>query len=467
MPTATSLDRGRLDARAQSLRADFAARLASLVEAPSVSAQSRHKPDIQRCAEAAAALIREAGGTAEIVPTAGNPVVVGTIASDPSHPTLAIYNHLDVQPAEEGKDGWTRPPFRFAEEGDRFYGRGATDDKGPALTALFAARLAREEGVPLNVRFVWELEEEIGSPSFAGFMAEHGARLRPDAVLVSDTIWLAAGKPAVAYGLRGLAGALLRLRTAEKDAHSGLTGGAARNPITELCDVVAKCVDAKTGRILIEGFEQTWQPVTDEEARDFVASGFSVDAFKRAHQLDRMRSEDPADVTQRIWGRPTLDVHGIAGGYQDEGIKTVVPPFAEAKLSMRLVPPQDPEEAIDLLEAHVKKLNPDVEVVREKGLRAYLGQRTGPYAEAASDALEFGFGARPAFVREGGSIGAVLTMEEAWRVPITLLGLSLPEHGYHGPNEFYDWGQARGGMLTLVRFFERVASLGAASAAKA
>jgi acetylornithine deacetylase/succinyl-diaminopimelate desuccinylase-like protein len=459
MTTATALDRGRLDARVQSLRGDFASALGRIVEAPSVSAQSRHKPDMQRCAEVAAALVREAGGTATIVPTAGNPVVVGELVSDPRHPTLAVYNHIDVQPAEEGKDGWTRAPFTFAEEGDRFYGRGATDDKGPAVTALFAAKLAREEGVPLNVRFVWELEEEIGSPSFAGFVQEQGARLEPDAVLVSDTIWLAAGKPAVAYGLRGLAGALLRLRTAAKDAHSGLTGGAARNPVTELCDLVAKCVDARSGKILIEGFEKTWQPVSDEEAKDFVASGFSVDSFKRAHELKRLRADDPAEITQRIWGRPTFEVHGIAGGYQDEGIKTVVPPFAEAKVSLRLVPPQDPEEVVELLAAHVKKLNPDVEVVHEKGLRAYLGQRSGPYADAASDALEFGFGARPAFVREGGSIGAVLTMEEAWRVPITLLGLSLPEHGYHGPNEYFDWGQARGGMLTFVRYFERVAAL--------
>jgi len=278
-------------------------------------------------------------------------------------------------------------------------------------------------------------------------------------VLVSDTIWLAEGKPAVPYGLRGLAGALLKLRTAKKDAHSGLTGGAARNPIAELAEVIAKCVDARTGRILIEGFDKTWQPVTPEEAKDFVDSGFNVDEFKRAHQLVSLRAHTPDEVTQRIWGRPTFEVHGIAGGYQDEGIKTVVPPYGEAKVSMRLVPPQDPDECIRLLREHVKKLNPDVEVTHEKGLRAYAGARTGPYAEAASDALEFGFGARPAFVREGGSIGAVLSMAEAWNVPITLLGLSLPADGYHGPNESFAWGQARGGMLTFVRYLERVATL--------
>ena len=460
MDTTTALDRARLASRVEALRPAFADQLKTLVEIPSVSAQSRHKDDMRRCAQAAAELIRAAGGTATIHDTPGNPVVVGQLGDDAAAPTVAVYNHIDVQPAAEGKDGWTRAPFTFAEEGGRYYGRGSTDDKGPAVTALFGAKLAREAGIPLNVRFVWELEEESGSPSFEAFLAAHGAAVKPDSVLVSDTIWLAAGKPAVPYGLRGLAGALLRLRTAQKDAHSGLTGGAARNPVAELADVVARCVNARTGEILIAGFDRTWQPVSAEEARDFVASGFSVESFKAAHQLDRMRSEDPAEVTQRIWGRPTFEVHGIAGGYQDEGIKTIVPPFAEAKVSMRLVPPQDPEECVRLLAAHVRKLNPDVEVVFEKGLRAFAGERSGPYADAASDALDFGFGARPAFVREGGSIGAVLSMVEAWGVPLTLLGLSLPEDGYHGPNESYAWGQAQGGMLTFVRYFERLAALG-------
>ena len=454
------MDKARLAAKVDALRPAFAAHLKTLVEIPSVSAQARHRDDIRRCAEAAAELVRGAGGTAEVVATAGNPVVVGRLAGEPGAPSVVVYNHIDVQPAEEGRDGWTRAPFSFGEEDGRWYGRGATDDKGPAVTALMAARLAREEGVPLDVRFVWELEEEIGSPSFEGLLAAGGAGQAPDSVVVSDTIWLAAGKPAVPYGLRGLAGGLLKLTTAGKDAHSGLTGGAARNPVAELADVVSRCADARTGAILIEGFDRTWSPVSAEEARGFTESGFSVEAFRRAHQLERLRSDDAAEVTQRIWGRPTFEVHGIVGGYQDEGIKTIVPPSAEAKVSMRLVPPQDPEECLKLLRAHVRKLNPDVEVTFEKGLRPYSGERSGPHAEAAADALDFGFGARPAFVREGGSIGAVLSMAEAWRAPITLLGLSLPEDGYHGPNESFAWGQARGGMLTFVRYFERLAALG-------
>jgi acetylornithine deacetylase/succinyl-diaminopimelate desuccinylase-like protein len=257
----------------EALRPAFVSALKQLVEVPSVSAQARHKGDIRRCAEVAAALVRDAGGSATIHDTPGNPVVVGRLGDDSAQPSVVVYNHIDVQPAAEGKDGWTRPPFAFGEEGDRFYGRGATDDKGPAVTALLAARVAREEGIPLDVRFVWELEEEIGSPSFAAFLTAHGTGLEPDSVVVSDTIWLAAGKPAVPYGLRGLAGALLTLRTARKDAHSGLTGGAARNPVAELADVVSRCADARTGTILIEGFDRTWRPVSDEEARLAFALG--------------------------------------------------------------------------------------------------------------------------------------------------------------------------------------------------
>jgi len=459
MPTDTRLDRKLLTDAVDARKNAFARDLGTLVEIPSVSADDARKADIVRCAEAAADLVRAYGGQAEVVATAGNPIVVGDIVSGPDAPTVVVYNHLDVQPAEEGQDGWTRAPFRFAEQDGRLYGRGSTDDKGPAVTALHAAALAKEHGVRINVRFVWELEEEVGSRSFEGFLAHHGARLKPDSVLVSDTIWLAQGKPAVPYSLRGMAGALLRLRTARKDAHSGLTGGAARNPLTELAAVIAGCVDARTGEIKIAGFDRTWQPVSAAEAKDFVDSGFDVASFQRAHQLDKLRSTDAGEVTQRIWGRPTFEVHGIVGGYQGPGVKTVVPPFAEAKVSMRLVPPQDPAECLALLTAHVKRLNPDVEVVPEGGLRAYLGQRTGPYADAASEALAFGFDARPAFVREGGSIGAVLAMAQAWDVPIVLLGLSLPEDGYHGPDESFAWGQARGGMLTFVRYFEQLSAL--------
>ena len=190
----------------------------------------------------------------------------------------------------------------------------------------------------------------------------------------------------------------------------------------------------------------------------FVASGFDVEGFRRSQALRTMRFTDPREVTSRIWGGPTMEVHGIRGGYQGEGVKTVVPPRAEAKLSFRLVPPQTPEQILELLRTHVARLNPDVRVEAEHGIRAYLGKRDGTVMDAAADAFEFGFGARPALIREGGSIGAVLLMERHLGAPITFLGLSLPEHGYHGPDEYFDWGQASGGIATFARFFERAAS---------
>ena len=176
----------------------------------------------------------------------------------------------------------------------------------------------------------------------------------------------------------------------------------------------------------------------------------------KAQQLHSLRTDEPLDIMQRIWAQPTFEVHGIVGGYQDEGVKTVIPPRAEAKISFRLVPPQTPEEVLMLLREHVKKLNPDVQVLDGHGIRAYLGEHKGPIADRTARAFEFGFGVKPAFIREGGSIGAVLLMEQHLKTPITFVGLSLPEHGYHGPDEFFDWGQAAGGMATFAHLLREV-----------
>jgi len=455
----TQLDRQVLDRAVQARRGEYVTLLRELVESPSVSMQAEHRGDCRRTAAIAVRWIERCGGKARSVETAGNPVVVGFLEGPPGAPTVTIYNHLDVQPAAAGKDGWTRQPFAFAEEGDRFYGRGATDDKGPAATALMGAVLARELGIPISVRLLWEMEEEIGSTHFEPFLAAEHGDLKSDCVVVSDTLWLAQGKPAIPYGLRGVATALLRLETGTKDAHSGVTGGAARNPIAELCQVIAGCLDGRTGEIKIDGFEKTWQPAAPDEVDDFVASGFDVQGFMRAQGFKSLRASDPREVTQRIWARPTMEIHGLAGGYQGEGVKTSIPPLAEAKVSFRLVAPQDPQEILDLLRAHVRRLNPDVQVIDSHGVRAFLGERRGPLAVASADAMEFGFGVRPSFIREGGSIGAVILMEKYLKAPITLLGISLPEHGYHGPDEFFDWGQAAGGMAMFAYFFERLGAL--------
>ncbi|SNQ50426.1 Acetylornithine deacetylase/succinyldiaminopimelate desuccinylase-like deacylase [Frankia canadensis] len=445
-----------LNAYVDASRPEFERRLAELVAIPGVSADPAHAADIARTAEHAAALLRDAGLAARVVPTAGSPVVVGEYLAGPDRPTVTIYNHLDVQPADPAQ--WRTEPFRLTVDGERYAGRGSTDDKGPALTALQAAQYAVARALPVNIRFVWELEEEIGSPNFEAFVRAEGSRLRTDVVLVSDSIWIAADRPAIDYGLRGLVTFEVTIETGTNDTHSGLTGGAARNPLTELAGIISECVDPVSGRILVPGFADTVAPVTDEELDDFVASGFDVATFMAAHGLTSLRSADTREVLRRVMAEPTFEVHGLTGGYTGPGVKTVVPPRATAKLSARLVPHQDPQAVFALVRDFITARHPDARVELEAALAPYLGPRTGPYAEAASAAVEYAFGRRPAFVREGGSIGAVLTMDQHLRAPVILLGLSLPSHGYHAPNEHYDWTQAAGGIRMFVHYFHHLAA---------
>lgn len=448
-----------IDKFVKGVRAEFEDKLAALVEIPSVSMDPDHRADIDKCAATASELLQAEGAQTEAAPTPGNPVVVGSLITDPKHPTVTIYNHLDVQPADPSE--WHKAPFTFHKVGERYEGRGTTDDKGPALTALLAVRYAVAAGLPLNFKFIWELEEEIGSPNFETFIRRYKKRLSTDSILVSDTIWIARGRPAVPYGLRGLQTFLFTLETHNKDVHSGLVGGVARNPIGELCQVIDECYDAKTGRVKIKGFYDDVKSVTKEELNSFLQSGFSTRGYKRAHELKTIRPnlKSDGDVLKAFMATPTFEVHGITGGYGGPGVKTIVPYRAEAKISTRLVPYQDPEKIAKLMREHVRRINPDVRVQSIQRLDPYLGSFTGPFAEAARDAMKFAFGREPAFTREGGSIGAVVTMQNHLKAPITFLGLSLPEHGYHAKNENYDWGQTSGGIRMFVKYFERISTL--------
>lgn len=438
-------------------RKSFEDHLKELVDIPSVSADPAHKEDMVRCGERAAEIIREMGGKAELVKTKGNPVVIGELHSDNSDPTVTIYNHIDVQPADP--DEWKSPPFQMKVEGDKYLGRGTTDDKGPALAVLYAAKYARENGVPINIKFIWELEEEIGSPSFEEFLKDNKEKLQTDYIAVSDTIWISRERPAIGYGLRGLQGVLVRLKTGTKDVHSGLTGGLARNPIGELAQLIAKCYDAKTGEVKIPGFYDDVNPVSKEDGEDFLKSGFTVENFKKAHELLKLRTDDNLDGAKRIWAAPTFEVHGITGGYSGPGVKTIVPYTAEAKISMRLVPKQDPKKILKLFEDYVKRECPDAEVIKEGSLHPYVGDKTGPEADAAVKAMKEAFGIEPAFVREGGSIGAILSMRNVLGKNSIFLGLSLPEHGYHAINENFDWQQGSGGIKMFVSYFKALAEL--------
>ena len=439
-------------------RSQFEEMLGEMVRIPSVSMDPKHAADMPRMASLAVQFLRGMGADAQIVRTDGYPVVCGGWMNSKKYPTVTVYNHLDVQPAQEPE--WRQAPFSFRNDNGVYHGRGTTDDKGPALTALWAGRYAMERGIPLNILYVWELEEEIGSPHFSSAL-EHGSVIpRPDSVVVSDTIWIARGRPAMPYGLRGLLGARLSLRTGEIDAHLGVTGGAARNALAELCDLAHACLDARSGRVKIPGFYNDVVPPTQAEITSFLDSGFQVRRFMQAYRFQEFRTVEPAEVLRRIWAAPTFEVHGLTGGYRGPGIKTIVPAHGELKVSMRLVPNQRPEKILSLLQNFVAKQNPLVKVEAEGMLQPFRGVFSGPYADAARRAMRAGFGKDPAFIREGGSIGAVSIMQRAWRVPILFMGLSLPEHGYHAPNEHFDWGQASGGMRAFAAYFDELAKLG-------
>jgi acetylornithine deacetylase/succinyl-diaminopimelate desuccinylase-like protein len=447
-----------LQSYAKNSRAEYESALERIVEIPSVSVDPQHKGDVHRTAELAASMLEAAGAKTKVYETKGHPIVHGRFDRGPSYPTVTVYNHLDVQPAE-GPD-WKTSPFEFVKQGDRYLGRGTTDDKGPAMTAFFGARYAVAQGAPVNIHFLWELEEEIGSPNFETTIKANAKELATDSVVVSDTVWVSRSRPACPAGLRGLQGLRFELQTGETDQHSGTAGGAARNPVAELAQLISECVDGKTGRVKIPGFYADVVPPTKRELEDLKKCGFTVKDFKRDHLFRSLRVDDALEVMKRIWMMPTFEVHGIAGGYQGPGVKTIIPPKATAIVSCRLVPKMDPKKIVKLIRDFVKTKNPDVKVSAEHELPAYEGKTVGPYADAIKGAMKFAFGKEPVFVREGGSIGAVLSMERVLKSPVFFLGLSLPEHGYHAPNENFDWQQAEGGMVAFADYFRRIGEMG-------
>jgi len=450
--------REALQRYADAERAPFETALREIVEIPTVSVEPDRKAEVARGAEYAAGLLRRFGAETRILATPGHPIVVGRFQRNAAWPTVTLYNHLDVQPAEM-EDGWDAAPFKFAATDGRYYGRGTTDDKGPALSALWGARYALQHGARINLQVLWELEEEIGSPNFESTIRRESASLQTDTAIVSDTVWVSRGRPAAPAGLRGLQGFRFTLEFGKSDQHSGVTGGAARNPVTEICALIAECVDGRTGRIKIPGFYKDVVPPTRQELSDMKRCGFTTAGFKKDHHFKSLRTNDPMEIMKRVWCLPTFEVHGIAGGYQGPGVKTVVPPRATAIVSCRLVPDMKEAKVIKMVRDFARRKNPDVQIEVEHGLPAYRGRTTGPHADAIRAAMKFAFGREPSFVREGGSIGAVLSMERVLKSPVFFLGLSLPEHGYHAPNENYDWSQASGGMAAFADYFRRVGEM--------
>ena len=456
----TTLKRDTLLSFANSHREEYETLLRRFVELPTVSVDPGHLDDIKKGVELTVETIEGFGGKTEVYRAEkGNPVVHGVFGNEKGRPTVTVYNHIDVQPASKETEPWDTEPFVFTKKGDTYFGRGTTDDKGPALSALFGARAALESNVPVNIRFLWEFEEEIGSPNFEKIISRAAPDLRTDSVVVSDTVWVSRNRPASSAGLRGLLGFILRLETGTVDTHSGETGGASRNPIAELMQLVCDLYDVRTGKIKIKGFYDDVIPPSKQELQDWVNCGFTTKGFKKAHHLKKMRSEDPLEVMKRIWGMPTLEIHGIVGGYQGPGLKSIVPPRAELKASCRLVPVQDPQKIKKLITAAVKERNPDVTIQFESQAPAFRTVLEGELPQALKRAIKFAFGREAVFVRDGGTIGAMTSIEKVLRCPVLFLGLSLPEHGYHAPNENFDWQQASGGMIAFAKYFEEIANL--------
>jgi acetylornithine deacetylase/succinyl-diaminopimelate desuccinylase-like protein len=456
----TTLTRENLLSFAKEHRDEYEALLRRFVETPTVSVDPNHLDDIKKGVDLTVETLEKFGGEVQVYSTnKGNPVIHGVFGKDPNRPTVTVYNHIDVQPASRETEPWDTEPFVFTKKGDTYFGRGTTDDKGPALTALFGARAAIEADVPVNIRFLWEFEEEIGSPNFETIITKAAKDLRTESVVVSDTVWVSRNRPASSAGLRGLLGFIMTLETATVDTHSGETGGASRNPIAELMQLVCVIYDVRTGKVRIKGFYDDVIPPSKKELQDWANCGFSVSAYKKAHHLKKMRTEDPLEVMKRIWGMPTLEIHGVVGGYQGPGLKSIVPPRAEVKGSCRLVPGQDPQKLKRLITAAVKERNPDVKIQFESQAPAFRTVLEGPLPEALKRAVKFAFKRDAVFVRDGGTIGAMTSIEKVLKCPVLFLGLSLPEHGYHAPNENFDWQQASGGMVAFAKYFEEISQL--------
>ncbi len=440
----------------------FDEELRAFLRIPSVSTETRYRDDVRRCAEWLADHLREAGvGRAEVVATDGHPIVLAEHEVDPSAPTVLLYGHYDVQPVDP-EELWTAPPFDPDERDGRLYARGAVDDKGQVhmhVKALEALERAGD-GIPVNVKLVLEGEEEVGSRNLEAFLSANRDRLACDAVLISDTSMFAPDLPCITTGLRGIVYTELTFHGPKSDLHSGSYGGAVANPANALCQVVARLRDDR-GRVTIPGFYDDVRPIGEKEKQSMAQLPFDEEAFRAEVGAPALAGEAGYGALERIWFRPTLDVNGLLSGFTGEGAKTVLPSKAMAKVSMRLVPDQDPAAVVESFERHVRALAPDgvsVEIRRYHGGSPWAAEPDHPVFEAAQVALERAFGNPPAFIREGGSIPIVSLFEETFGCPILLVGFALPGSNVHAPDEWIDLGVYHRGIHALVGLYRELAT---------
>ncbi|MEX0837794.1 MAG: dipeptidase [Gemmatimonadota bacterium] len=441
----------------------FRSELDDFLRIPSVSAKAEHDPDTRRAADWFADRLRDAGLDAEVLETAGHPIVVGEWReAGPDSPTVLVYGHYDVQPSEP-LDEWTSPPFEPTERDGRIYARGAADDKGQLYMHVKALETLRESTgtLPVNVIVLAEGEEEIGSPNLVPFVEKHRERLDCDLVVISDTGMFAEGLPSLLFSLRGLAYFEIHVKGARSDLHSGEYGGAVANPGNALAKIVASLHD-NDGHIAIDGFYDDVLDWDEETRRGIAGLPFDDEAYRRELGVDELAGERGYGTLERLWIRPTCDVNGLLCGYIGEGAKTVLPNRAMAKVSFRLVPSQSPERVEELLAAHVRRVAPAGVEVRVKALhggRPWRANIDGPAFEAAGEALEEAFGTKPVAMGGGGSIPIVVEFEERLGAPALLVGFSLPGCNLHAPDEWLSVENFEKGIDALVRLYPKLRRL--------
>ena len=442
----------------------FVAELKEFVRFPSVSNDPKHARDVRRCASWLAAHLRLIGlENVRVVPTSRHPIVYATWRHARGRPTILIYGHYDVQPPEPLSE-WHTPPFEPVERDNNLYGRGACDDKGQLFTHVKALEsyLKTERALPVNVKCIFEGEEELGgSPGLERFVLRNRNALRADAAVMSDTRMLGPGHPAIGYSQRGNLRFELEVRGPRQDLHSGNFGGAVHNPLQALCEIIASMHDAE-GHVAIPGFYANVREWSAKEREYMKRTGAKDAEILRDAGVSKPWGEAGFSLYERITIRPALTLNGIAGGYQGSGIKTVIPARALAKLSIRIVPDQSPQEIEQLLREHVARVTPPTVDAKVRTLaisNPALVNRNHPALRAAAVAYRKGFGSWPVFLRSGGSVPAASIFQKALATPTVLMGFALPDDHVHAPNEKFHLANFFRGIETSIWYLATAASL--------
>jgi acetylornithine deacetylase/succinyl-diaminopimelate desuccinylase-like protein len=442
-------------------REKYLEELKAFLAIPSISALPEHAGDVKRCAQWCADEMRRIGlQNVRLIDTPGNAVVYGDWLGAPGAPTILFYGHYDVQPVDP-LNLWESPPFEATIRDGEIYARGSADDKGQVFMHFKAveAHMKQHGKLPVNIKFILEGEEEVGSVNLDNFVKAHKDDLKADVVVISDSGMFARGVPSICYGLRGLVYFQIDLRGSSTDLHSGSFGGAVANPAMVLSQMLASMKD-RGGRIKIPGFYDDVMPLTDEERNAWAQLPFSEKRYKKDFGIPKVFGESGYSTLERTWARPTFEVNGLLSGFTGEGAKTVLPAVAMAKVSMRLVANQDPDKIANLFEAHLKDIAPktvELKITRMHGGKPWMTSYDNPYVQAAGRAIEKGFGQKPVYTREGGSIPVVSTFQEELGLPSVLFGVGLPDENAHAPNEKLDLGNFHGGIIASAIFYDEIA----------